>query len=141
MKKILIIAAVILVVGLLAFALMPREITEETSPTPAPTPPPQSQSNNDTQQAATTEVKMDIKDFAFTQKSITVKKGTKVTWTNQDTVRHDVASDSGAPAGGPAGPLLAKGESYSHTFDAVGTFPYHCTPHAAQMKATVTVTE
>lgn len=69
--------------------------------------------------------KVTIENFAYTPATITVKKGTIVTWTNQDDVRHDVAADGGAFKS----ELLAKGESFSHTFDEIGTFKYHCTPH------------
>jgi len=79
-----------------------------------------------------------IQNYAFGPANITVKKGTTVTWTNQDSVEHDVVTDNGAA--GPKSELLAKGKSYSYTFDTVGTFSYHCTPHP-YMKATVTVTE
>lgn len=78
-----------------------------------------------------------IQDFAFSPKSITVKAGTTVTWTNQDSVKHNVVSDSD---GGPDGPLLSKGETYSYTFAKAGTYDYHCQPHP-YMKGTVTVTD
>ncbi|MBC7582052.1 cupredoxin family copper-binding protein [Aeromicrobium sp.] len=81
---------------------------------------------------------IEIKSYAFNPASITVKKGTRVTWTNQDAVKHNVVTDTEGK--GPNGELLAKGESFSYTFDEVGTFNYHCTPHP-YMKAKVTVTE
>ena len=84
-----------------------------------------------------TEVFIDIKDFVFTKKDITIKKGTKVTWINQDTVKHNAFSDDSK---GPKGELLAKGESYSFTFDEVGTTNYYCTPHP-YMKGIVNVVE
>jgi len=79
-----------------------------------------------------------IQDFAFKPGKITVKKGTKVTWTNKDTVQHTVTpDDEGAFEGSE---LLAKDASYSVTFDEVGSFAYHCKPHP-QMTGTVEVTE
>lgn len=78
-----------------------------------------------------------IKDFKYSPATITVKKGTKVTWTNEDTIKHNVARDG---AEGPKGALLGKGESFSFTFDKAGTYAYHCDPHP-NMKATVVVTE
>ncbi|HME86956.1 MAG TPA: plastocyanin/azurin family copper-binding protein, partial [Candidatus Nanoarchaeia archaeon] len=65
-----------------------------------------------------------IKGFAYSPTELRVTKGTTVTWTNQDSVKHNVAFDSGDVEG----PLLAKGESFSYTFDEVGTFAYHCRP-------------
>jgi len=88
-------------------------------------------------QVATDEV--EIEDMAFQPASITVKKGTTVTWTNRDDVRHDVVPDqeSDAFAGSQ---LLARDESYSFTFDTPGTYTYHCSPHP-QMTGTVVVTD
>lgn len=100
-----------------------------------------------------TEVNMDIKDFKYEKPNIKIKKGTKVTWTNQDAIKHNVMLEhegSGKPHDPPtasevdpsklAGPLLAKGESYSFTFNEVTASPYHCSPHP-YMKGSVTVVE
>lgn len=83
-----------------------------------------------------------IEGGAFKLPSITVKKGTTVTWTNKDDTQHNVVSDSDAPAGGPPqeADLLSKGESFSFTYDTVGVFRYHCAPHPF-MQGTVEVTE
>jgi amicyanin len=96
---------------------------------------------------------IDIKDYAYAKQNIKIKKGTTVTWTNRDTVQHNVMkehdNDSEAhDAPTPdkvrpdvlAGPLLAQGESYSFTFTDAGSFPYHCSPHP-YMKGAVTVVE
>lgn len=82
---------------------------------------------------------VEIKSYAFSPQTITVKAGTKVTWTNQDDVKHTVTSDDGAPVK-IASELFGKGESFSFTFDKVGTYNYHCLPHP-YMKGTVIVTE
>ncbi len=78
-----------------------------------------------------------IKNFAFAPASVTVKVGTTVTWTNQDTDAHTVTSQNNA------GPLnsqaLNTGQGYSYTFTAPGTYSYLCTIHPF-MTATVTVT-
>jgi amicyanin len=75
-----------------------------------------------------------ISDYKYAPDAITIKAGESVTWTNEDSVRHNAAADDNAFEG----PLLSKGESYTFTFDAPGSYPYHCTPHPF-MKATVTV--
>jgi amicyanin len=80
-----------------------------------------------------------ISSFAFSPKTITVKAGTTVTWTNNDSVEHDVVADD-ASADGPKSELLSKGETYSFTFQKAGTYNYHCTPHP-NMQGTVVVTE
>lgn len=87
---------------------------------------------------ATAASEVTISNFAFAPVNITVKAGTTVTWTNNDSVRHDVAMDGGGE--GPKSQLLGKGESYSYTFEKAGTYNYLCTPHP-YMKGTVTVTD
>jgi amicyanin len=81
--------------------------------------------------------KVEIKDFEFSPAVIKVKKGTTVTWTNNDSVEHTVTAVDGV---GPDSELLGKGESYSFTFNEVGTFGYMCKPHPS-MKGEVTVVE
>lgn len=92
--------------------------------------------SEDSDQAVSTN-SVTISDFAFSPASITVKKGTTVTWTNQDSVAHTVTSDSGNMLDSP---LFSEGETFSFTFNQTGTFTYHCTPHP-QMKGTVVVTQ
>lgn len=84
-------------------------------------------------------VEMDIAGSAYQNPDITIKKGTTVVWTNQDTIQHDVTPDEES-AGFQGSELLSKGQSYSFTFDTVGTFSYHCTPHPF-MTGSVTVVE
>lgn len=98
----------------------------------------QKKQRSDANQAVQTEDNaVIIQDFKYGPETITVKAGTTVTWTNQDTIRHNVVTDG---EDGPNGPLLAQGESYSFTFDTPGTYEYYCQPHP-YMKATVVVTE
>lgn len=92
---------------------------------------------NSSEAVATTAV--EIKDYAFTPVTLKVKVGDKVTWTNQDSVRHDVVLDD-ETMDGPKSELLAQGESYSYTFTKAGTYAYHCSPHP-YMKATIIVEE
>lgn len=79
------------------------------------------------------------KGFAVSPKMLKVKKGTTVTWTNQDDAKHDVTPDS-ETADFKASELFGKGESYSVTFNSVGTFNYICSPHP-YMKGTIEVVE
>jgi plastocyanin len=75
-----------------------------------------------------------ISGFAFDPATITIKVGDTVTWTNQDSVVHTVAADDKSWASDN----LAKGATYSHTFDTAGTFTYLCGVHPT-MKGTVIV--
>jgi amicyanin len=81
-------------------------------------------------------VTVHIKNYAFSPASLSIRPGDKVTWINDDSVEHTVTSDSG-PHSFDSG-LLAKGQSFSYTFDMAGTYTYHCSPHP-DMKGKVTV--
>lgn len=84
--------------------------------------------------------KVEIMGFKFAPATITVKKGTTVTWTNQDEARHNVVAQGLNASTGPKSELFGKGESYSYTFDTVGEYMYLCEPHP-NMIGTVVVTE
>jgi plastocyanin len=82
-------------------------------------------------------------DKAYSPAQITVPVGATVTWTNEDLLAHTVTSgESDGANGDPDGVFdsgdLPPGQTYSHTFDTPGTFPYYCTPHP-WMKGTVIV--
>lgn len=73
-----------------------------------------------------------IQSYAFSPSSITVKAGTKVTWTNKDSVAHTVTSDSGSADTFNSGDIN-QDATYSYTFNTVGTFTYHCTFHPSML--------
>jgi plastocyanin len=88
----------------------------------------------------------------FDPATLTVAKGTTVTWRNTSQIGHTVtadpskaetASDAVLPSGvqpWDAG-TLNPGSSVSHTFDVPGTYKYFCQPHeAAGMLGTIVVT-
>jgi len=102
--------------------------------------PNDSSTGSDTDDVKSGSVSIDIQGFAFNPEVVKVKKGTKVTWTNQDSAAHTVTSDSGSDKDGLDSESLAKGDSYSFTFDTVGRYDYHCTPHP-NMTASVEVVE
>jgi plastocyanin len=105
---------------------------------PATPPPPINQppaTNNPA--PLPTKASVSISNFSFNPATLTVKKGTRVTWTNNDSVGHTVTADNGS---GPGSGLLNNGDSYNYTFDATGTYPYHCSVHPS-MKGTVIVTQ
>jgi len=67
-----------------------------------------------------------MKDIKFNPSTVKVKVGDTVTWTNDDSVGHDVTSDTfkSGDAGGIGG-----GQTFEHKFDKAGTFKYECTVH------------
>lgn len=73
-------------------------------------------------------------DKAYSPRTVTVKVGTTVRWTNDDVIAHTVTSGPSdgttpEPDGLFDSGFLAAGESWSYTFDEPGTYEYHCTPH------------
>jgi plastocyanin len=73
--------------------------------------------------------------IAFKPAEVTVSAGDTVTWTNNDSVAHDVTADSFS-SGEPGG--MAPGANFQHTFEEAGTFGYVCTVHPG-MKGKVVV--
>lgn len=137
MNKILalVITAVIIIVG--AWALFGRDSNKTTKSTASTnTTSKTAASSSSTKSTATNTVLID--NFAFSPANITIKKGTLVTWTNNDSTTHTVTKDN--PDTGPDSSNLAHGDVYRFTYNQVGTFKYHCKFHA-DMTGSVTVTE
>jgi len=69
------------------------------------------------------ESKIRLKNFAFVPKNITIKAGTKVIWTNDDTAIHTVNSDLFDS------PRLAQGDSFEYVYQTKGVYRYTCDLH------------
>lgn len=76
-----------------------------------------------------------IESYAYSSGNLSIDQGDTVTWTNHDSVQHDVMVTSGPESF--RSPLLSKGESWSHTFSTAGSYSYICSLHP-EMRATVT---
>jgi plastocyanin len=80
-----------------------------------------------------------MKNIAFNPKTLTVNKGTTVTWTNDDSVNHDVTKKSGPGPDFKSGSgNISSGGTYKQTFDTPGTIQYVCTIHPG-MTGTIVV--
>ena len=77
-----------------------------------------------------------IARMRFEPASIVVKKGTTVTWTQNDAMPHTVTAGDGSFGS----PQMGGGGTFSHTFDEAGTYAYACSLHPA-MQARVQVVE
>lgn len=80
------------------------------------------------------DVTVEIRDFDYIPRDLTIESGTKVTWTNYDSAPHtatdrDDAWDTGR---------LDKNESASVTFEEPGQYDYYCVYHP-YMEAILTV--
>ena len=60
----------------------------------------------------------------FTPTLVVVEVGGTVTWSNSDSIIHDVIF------GNVTSPDIQPGSSWSHTFKTVGTYHYYCGYHA-----------
>jgi plastocyanin len=81
-------------------------------------------------------VQIKMQNIAFSPKATTVKVGEKVTWTNADTVDHNVTANSGADFKSKD---FGNGGTFSFTPAKAGTIKYVCTIHPG-MTGTLTVT-
>lgn len=87
-------------------------------------------------QASAASYRVAMQGYAFAPSSLTVRVGDTVTWTNGDTAPHDVKTTSGPVA--IHSPMLSKGQSWTYTFTAAGSYGYYCTVHP-DMTARITV--
>ncbi|MDR3444540.1 MULTISPECIES: cupredoxin domain-containing protein [Dyella] len=76
--------------------------------------------------APTKPVAVEIRNFAFWPKTLTVSAGTRVVWTNRDDEPHVVVSAGHQFASSVA---LDTSDSYAVTFDHAGTYTYYCAIH------------
>ena len=86
-------------------------------------------------------VEVEMVGQSFSSSNIEVEVGTTVTWTNESSLIHTVTSGSNGNADGTFDSgNVSPGETFSYTFDEVGTFDYFCEPHISSgMVGTVTV--
>jgi plastocyanin len=84
---------------------------------------------------ASRHVRVAIRMFAFSPQHLTVRVGTRVTWTNYDSTAHTATANNNTSFDtGTINP----GQSRTVRFTRPGTYPYHCAFHAF-MTATITV--
>ena len=75
-----------------------------------------------------------IRGMTFPEDRLEVTVGTTVVWTNEDALAHTVTAVDGSFDSG----RLRSGDSWSYTFDTVGTVEFYCGPHPF-MRGTVVV--
>ena len=80
-------------------------------------------------------VQVTVRNFEFSPAVVNIQPGDTVVWTNTGGT-HNVASDDGTSF---FVNLKAAPWTFSHTFPANGSFPYHCDMHPTVMKGTVNV--
>jgi plastocyanin len=93
----------------------------------------------DRDEQETASAKISITPNGFDPATITIKKGTDVTWTNNSAQSRSIVGDqenSGLGTGQP----IDQGSSYSFVFDKAGTYTYH-DPQQPSLKGTIVVEE
>ncbi len=81
-----------------------------------------------------------IVNYGFYPQTLTVAKGTTVTWVNMDFVQHTVTSGSEqAPTNLFDSHELSHMQSFRYTFNTPGTYTYYCDVHP-EMAGTIIVT-
>jgi len=80
-------------------------------------------------------VTVSITHVAFVPRNVTIELGDTITWTNNDTVNHQLVSQ----AAGLGSPVLKPGDTYSFTFPKVGKFTVSDGLNNRYQKATITV--
>ena len=71
--------------------------------------------------------------FGFSPVTLTIKKGTKVTWVNVTAIPHTVTSDDNKFTSSSVASPVMQGQMYSFVFTTAGTFKYHCAIHPPQV--------
>lgn len=104
-----------------------------SSPSPAPTTPSPAPATGSTPVSIPMNART-LGPSAFNPSPLTIAVGTTVRWTNDDTIAHDSTSNANVWASGNMNP----GAHFDFTFQAAGTYPYHCTIHSG-MTGTVVV--
>lgn len=82
-----------------------------------------------------------MENIQFSPNELTVKPGTTVTFTNNESVPHDVEKTGGpgpAFSSGPEGGM-GDGDTYEVTLDKPGSYDYVCRVHAPGMSGSITV--
>ncbi|UTI64789.1 plastocyanin/azurin family copper-binding protein [Paraconexibacter antarcticus] len=123
----------VLATGLLAGCGSSSGSSSSSTSTPAPATG--AASTATTAAPASGGVTITMKNIAFDPKSVTVKAGTKVTWTNGEAVGHNVTAKAGASF---KSALLNQGQTFSFTPKTAGTIKYTCTIHPG-MDGTIVV--
>lgn len=86
---------------------------------------------------------------AFMPERLEVKAGTTVTWEQHDPGTHTVTSGTVEQGAAGVTPMpddlfdsgrVPTDDSFQHTFDQPGTYPYFCSLHPATMRGEVHVT-
>ena len=118
--------------------------SNQTTTTPSTPDPAANQSGGSTIEASITPGSTSRTQDAYDPNPVQASVGDTVRWTNDDTTPHTVTSGTGGQPDGNfdsspnLNPLMAPGQTFEHTFNEAGEFPYYCALHP-NMVGTVSV--
>src|ERR1043166_7383255 len=83
--------------------------------------------------ASATTVTVTVADncLCFNPASVTIHPGDTVQWTWSSSGHSSTSGNPCSPNGLWDSGILNQGQTFSHTFNAVGSFPYFCVPHCS----------
>jgi plastocyanin len=122
MRKLMLAGALLMALSLIFVLTGCSTTTPAATPTPTPIASPTSAP---TTTPTTAHANVAISGFAFVPQTLTVSVGTTVTWANNDSSSHTITSNDNLFESG----TIAKGATFSHTFEQKGTFNYRCSIH------------
>jgi len=73
-------------------------------------------------------ISISLQSLAYSPQFDTVAVGSTVTWTNKDAVTHTVTADASTQFNSGD---MTPSQTFSQTFTAAGTYPYHCKYHGS----------
>jgi plastocyanin len=79
--------------------------------------------------AATVTVMVGPNCFCFVPSSVTIRPGDTVQWSWSSSGHTSTSGTPGSPNGLWDSGFLNPGQTFSHTFNTAGSFPYYCTAH------------
>jgi amicyanin len=103
--------------------------------TAMPTPNAPTATSNQSATSGTVTADVGIVNFKFSPAMLTVKVGTTVVWTNNDSIAHSV----NFATGGINSNVLNQNDQFTYTFTTPGTYDYICSIHPF-MHGSITVT-
>src|SRR5262245_35504311 len=122
-----------LVASVLAFTTACGSSSSSSPASPSPSTPPTPVVGAPSSSVAIPSGASTLGNRAFAPDDLAIGVGTTVTWTNGDSVAHTSTSDTGTWNSG----TLAPGGRFSFTFQAAGTFSYHCAIHPGMIGTVV----
>ena len=137
MKKLLVLAFACLSLGLAATGC--GDDDDEDSGGSADQPAQTTKEKPAAHGAAKGAVEVGMQGIAFDPEHVTVKKGGTITWTNNESVAHDVTKEDGpGPDFSSGNGNMQEGDTFEQKFTAPGEINYVCTVHS-NMTGTITV--